>query len=100
MRLDDNLAYQDASGFPSVVKYCTKNGVTTTSACNVAKNKKPSKNESVCVVNCVKRMIGLSYKEFMELDDHSVFGNCEVFEKNGLPYFKISPDDTEGKNGV
>ena len=100
MQLDDNLIHQDANGFPSVVKYCTKDGETTVYACNVAKRKKSSKKESVCVVNCVKRMIGLSYKEFMELNDHSVFGNCKVFEKNGIPYFKISPNDTEGKNGV
>ena len=105
LMLTDYRFNQSAINFPSLVKYVTKNGKTTVYACNAAKNRKESSkiksnDESVRVVNCVKRMIGLSWKEFEELEDHSIFGNCDVFEKNGLPYFKISPDDNEGKSGV
>ena len=73
--------------FPSFVEY-TKHGVVVG---NAAKNNFGRHNKYV--VAAVKRIIGLTYTEYKNLQDKSIFG-CEVVKgQDGYPRFII---DAEG----
>ena len=72
--------------FPSFVEY-TKHGVVVG---NAAKNNFGRHNKYV--VAAVKRIIGLSYTEYKNLQDKSIFG-CEVVKgQDGYPRFIIDAD--------
>ena len=89
---------QHARGFPSVVQYSVDTQGNQVVYTGSIVKKKLTQGNAPFVVKCVKRIIGLSYEEFEKLDNRDMFG-CEVFEKDGKPYFKTSENDTVGKSG-
>lgn len=83
-----NLSEQGKYLFPSFVEYTPKNVIT----CSAAKKNIGKKNRYV--VSCVKRLIGLTYKQYLDLDEKDIFG-CKVIEgEDGYPYFIV---DGEGR---
>ena len=76
--------------FPSLVAYDEGKVYT----CNAAKSGRKDGRYKF-VVSCVKRLIGLSYNEYMQLSDKNVFG-CEIKEgADGHPHFVVSEDGME-----
>ena len=62
--------------------------------CNVAKDGRRD-GRFTYVVSCVKRLIGLTYDEYLKLREHNVFG-CEVKKgSDGYPRFVVSDDGME-----
>ena len=81
------LACNDVSGefqFPSFVEY-TKSGavVGLTAKRNFGKDKK-------YVVACVKRLLGKTYEEYLQIPDKTIFGCDVVRSSGGLPEFLVS----------
>lgn len=100
--LADDVIHQDSTNFPSLVEYTEDlegNKVVLTGYNVKDSLLKVNKASNKFVVKCVKRMIGLSYQEFKQLDNPAIFG-CEVFEKNGRAYLRTGNTDKEGKSGV
>ena len=76
--------------FPSLVAYDEGKVYT----CNAAKSGRKDGRYKF-VVSCVKRLIGLSYNEYMQLSDKNVFG-CEIKEgADGHPHFVVSENGME-----
>lgn len=71
--------------FPSLVMYNGDRVFT----CNLAKKKRVNERQGY-FVSCVKRLIGLTYNEYLELPDRDIFG-CPVVKGNdGYPRFIVS----------
>ena len=73
--------------FPSLVAYT--NGQV--SSCNLAKRGRSDRRFKY-IVSCVKRLIGLTYAQYLALPERNVFG-CDVVEgEDGYPRFVVSED--------
>ena len=96
IHLEDSNDSQGFHNFPSVVAYSNE----AVYAGNTAKKfiSKLHRNKKVRVVKFVKRIIGLTYEEYLNLENKDIFG-CEVFERNGKPYFRVYENDEVGKSG-
>ena len=101
----NSVAYLFKNGTPQIVNDDTTTGLTSFPSlvaydkgkvytCNAAKNgRKDGRYEYV--VSCVKRLIGLSYDEYLHLPDQTVFG-CEVKKgSDEKPCFVVSADGME-----
>ena len=87
---------QGFHSFPSVVVYKNEEVHAGYSAKSII-SKSPQKKK-LHFVQFVKRIIGLTYEEFLNLENKDMFG-CEVFERDGKPYFRVHENDEVGKSG-
>ena len=87
---------QGLYSFPSVVAY-TKEAVYAGCIAKGFISRSP-RNKKMHFVKFVKRIIGLTYEEYLNLENKDVFG-CEVFERDGKPYFRVYENDEVGKSG-
>jgi len=101
----NSVAYLFRNGIPQIVNDDTTTGLTSFPSlvaydkgevytCNAAKEgRRDGRYEYV--VSCVKRLIGLSYDEYLHLPDQTVFG-CEVKKgSDEKPCFVVSADGME-----
>ena len=96
-----NTSQQGSTLFPSFVEY-SKNGIVVGGAAkkNFGASDKKVKNKKGTskkfVVAAVKRVIGLTYAEYENLQDKSIFG-CEVINgQDGYPKFVIDAIPIDG----
>lgn len=85
----EQLANNDTSGeyqFPSFVEYAKSSVITGLSA------KRNLGRKNHYVVSCVKRLIGLKYEDYEQLEDKNIFGCDVVRGSDDYPQFVVSEE--------